>query len=223
MVPANVVSLDLENGQKLLRLIDLLAVSLLFISVTLAVSVPPGLSLYFNSILGFMALMLAAILGVILVSSRDQAINAFLSAIPLVKRLGLLQKGLAWFAHFLADLKQYRWGQYLEWTLLAVAEWLVNFAVFHALLIGLGLTPAYLDTVVSVTFSVLASVLPINSFGNFGTQEAGWSAGLILLGYTRESAIASGFATHLITLAYFMLYGGISWLSYLIFPGQAEQ
>jgi glycosyltransferase 2 family protein len=201
-----------------IRLIDLLAVSLLFIIFTFAVTVPDNLAIYFRSILGFMALLFIAILFVILISARDEAIIQFLQRFSLVEKIRLLKKGVEWLAHFLFDLKQYRWNQYLEWTLLACAEWLVNFSVFHVLLFGLGMTPAWFDTVVSVTFSVLASVLPINSFGNFGTQEAGWSTGLVLLGYTRESAIASGFATHLITLAYFLVFGGISWLSYFILP-----
>jgi uncharacterized protein (TIRG00374 family) len=206
----------------IIRLIDLLAVSLLFIIFTLTVQVPDNLAIYFRAILGFMAVLLAAILFVIFISARDQVIVQFFQRFALVEKIGLLKKGINWLAHFLSDLKQYRWSQYVEWTLLASAEWLVNFSVFHVLLIGLGLTPAWFDTVVSVTFSVLASVLPINSFGNFGTQEAGWSTGLVLLGYARESAIASGFATHLITLAYFLVFGGISWLSYYILPEKME-
>ena len=206
----------------IMRLIDLLAVSLLFIIFTITVQVPAGLTVYFNSILGFMALLLLIILFVIFISARDQVIIQFLTHFTLVEKIMLLKKGVNWLAHFLMDLKQYRWKQYLEWTALACAEWLVNFTVFYALLIGLGLTPTWFETIVSVTFSVLASVLPINSFGNFGTQEAGWSTGLVLLGYTRESAIASGFATHLITLGYFLVFGGLSWLSYFIFPEKLD-
>ena len=49
----------------IMRLIDLLAVSLLFIIFTITVQVPAGLTVYFKSILGFMALLLLIILFVI--------------------------------------------------------------------------------------------------------------------------------------------------------------
>ena len=58
----------------IMRLIDLLAVSLLFIIFTITVQVPAGLTVYFNSILGFMALLLLIILFVIFISARDQVI-----------------------------------------------------------------------------------------------------------------------------------------------------
>ena len=61
----------------------------------------------------------------------------------------------------------------------------------------------------------LASVLPVNSFGNFGTQEAGWASGMVLLGYSQQTALTSGFATHLLSLAYMLVLGGAAWISYL--------
>ena len=205
------------------RLLDLLAVSLIFILVTLTVPITGTLVIYFRSILGFMALLLVAILVLLFISGIDEKVIQFLNGFSIVRKFSILGKIVNWLSSFLLELKQYRWHQYLGWTGLACAEWLVNFAVFHALMLGFGFTPSYLDTVTAVTFSVLASVLPINSMGNFGTQEVGWTAGLTLLGYTKEAAISSGFATHLITLGYFLVYGGLSWISYLFNPGDARR
>ena len=114
------------------------------------------------------------------------------------------------------ELARYSPRETSEWGVLAGLEWFVNYFAFHVLMLGIGMDPRFLDTVVCVTFAALASVLPLNSFGSFGTQEAGWAAGLLLMGYPRESAIASGFATHLLTLAYMILLGGLSWLTYLL-------
>jgi hypothetical protein len=36
------------------------------------------------------------------------------------------------------------------------------------------------------------------------------------MGFSRENAISSGFATHLLTLAHMLLLGGFSWLTYLL-------
>ncbi len=108
-----------------------------------------------------------------------------------------------------------RWDIQL-WFTLALLEWAANYLSFHSLLIGLGLQPTLLATVVCVTFAALAAVLPISTIGNFGTQEAGWATGLMLLGYTRQAAIASGFAAHLLTIAYMLIFGGPAWIWYLI-------
>jgi len=114
------------------------------------------------------------------------------------------------------ELARYAPREYIAWGILAGLEWFVNYITFNILMVGIGMDVTFYTTVVCVTFAALASVLPLNSFGSFGTQEAGWAAGLILMGYPRESAIASGFATHLLTLAYMILFGGLSWLSYLL-------
>ena len=199
-----------------IRLIDLLAISLLFIIVTLTVHQTVDISIYFYSILWFIGFLVAVILGLLLLSKTDRVNLQFILRFRPVEKLPILKKLLVGLENFLANLKQYKFSEYLEWIGLACLEWLVNYAVFQAILLGIGLTPSLFDTVVSVTFASLASVLPINSIGNFGTQEAGWATGLILLGYTKEIAITSGFATHLLTLAYMLVLGGISWLSYFI-------
>ena len=198
-----------------IRLIDLLTISLLFIIITLTAHPSAELSIYFQSILWFMAFLLAIIFGLLILSAFDRANLQFLLRFRLVKRLSLLKKLVLGLDDLLTNLKQYTIFEYLEWTGLASIEWMINYLVFYVLLVGLGLAPTFFDTVVSVTFASLASVLPINSIGNFGTQEAGWATGMVLLGYSKEVAIASGFATHLLTMAYMLFFGGIAWLSYL--------
>ena len=197
-----------------IRLIDLLAISLLFIVITLITHPSAKLSIYFQSILWFIAFLLAIIFGLLILSAFDRANLQFLLRFRLVERLPLLKKLALGLDNFLTNLKQYTILEYLEWTGLASIEWLINYFIFYVLMVGLGLTPTFFDTVVSVTFASLASVLPINSIGNFGTQEAGWATGMVLLGYSKEIAIASGFATHLLTMAYMLLFGGIAWISY---------
>lgn len=198
-----------------IRLIDLLTISLLFIVITLIAHPSAKLSIYFQSILWFMAFLLAIIFGLLVLSAFDRANLQFLLQFRLVERLPLMKKLALGLDNFLTSLKQYTIFEYLEWTGLASIEWLINYFIFYTLMVGLGLAPTFFDTVVSVTFASLASVLPINSIGNFGTQEAGWATGMVLSGYSKEVAIASGFATHLLTLAYMLFFGGIAWLSYL--------
>jgi hypothetical protein len=53
----------------------------------------------------------------------------------------------------------------------------------------------------------IASNLPVYGIGGFGTVEITWSAAFILLGMATQDAVVSGFAVHVIGLAYAMLLG----------------
>ena len=202
----------------LIRLFDMLAVALLFVAFALLVRLPASLSLYFYSILAFVGLLLALILALLFGARFVEPLLAYLFRFRWVRRVPYLFKLRGMLAGVALDLQRYSPRAYAEWTVLAALEWLVNYFTYHVLLIGIGLQPALFTTVVTVTFAALASVLPINSFGSFGTQEAGWATGLVLLGYRQEVAITSAFAAHLLILGYILLLGGLSWLSYLLRP-----
>ena len=89
---------------------------------------------------------------------------------------------------------------------------MINYYAFYILLLGLSINIQFPEALIAVTFAAFASILPINSFGNFGTQEAGWSIGLVLLGFPKDIAVMTGFASHIYTLIYIVVFGGISWL-----------
>lgn len=205
----------------IIRIFDLLAISLLFLVISLATGLPEGLSVYFYSILAFVAVLLLVVVALLALSRNGPAVLGFLFRFGALEKASLIQKLRKGLEGVFADLSQYTGREYLEWTLLAVLEWSVNYAVYHVILLGAGLTPTFFDTVVGVTFAALASVLPINSFGNFGTQEAGWATGLVLLGYSQTVAINSAFATHLLSLLFMLVFGGVSWVSYLL-AGRAD-
>ncbi len=78
----------------------------------------------------------------------------------------------------------------LVWT----ALYLFSFLTLRAFGVDIGL----LLSVAGSTGGVLANVLPINSFGSFGTLEAGWTAGFVLVGVSAQDAITTGFGYHII-------------------------
>lgn len=201
-----------------IRVVDLLAIAFLFLAFSAWVRFPANFAIYFRSILVAVGLLLALLVALLVFAKRSGPILRWFAQWRVVNKVLLLQKLLHAAEETLRELSLYTPRQYGEWSILAGLEWLVNFATFHVLLLGIGMTPHVLDTVVSVTFAAFASVLPVNSFGSFGTQEAGWATGLLLLGYSQQIALASGFATHLLTLAYMLVFGGLAWLSYGVGP-----
>ncbi len=203
-----------------IRLFDLLAISLLFVIITLFSGLSAGLSVYFYSILAFMALLMVGIALLLFFARRGESFLQWTFGLPIFLHLPakitpLLSKIRQALANLFDELCQYQPREYAEWTALAALEWFINYLTYHVILVGLGFTPSFFTTVASVTFAALASVLPVNSFGNFGTQEAGWATAMLLSGFSQAVAITTAFATHLLTLAYMLLFGGISWVSYL--------
>ncbi|MFT3892263.1 MAG: lysylphosphatidylglycerol synthase transmembrane domain-containing protein [Anaerolineales bacterium] len=197
----------------ILRVFDILAVAILFLGISLWEGLPDDLSNYYVPVLIFMAAVALAF-GVWMLASRLKGFALGQVQGWKIFSMPIAQKALRGIESLVDSLKQYRAVEYPLFILLAVVEWTINYATFHVIMLGMGFTPTIFATVVAVSFSILASVLPINSLGNFGTQEAGWTSGLLLMGFSKTDAIASGFATHLITLGYMILFGGIAWISY---------
>jgi uncharacterized membrane protein YbhN (UPF0104 family) len=76
--------------------------------------------------------------------------------------------------------------------------WTLLLAVLHER----GFGPAELPfwrVFLGVTGAELSATLPIHGIAGFGTYEAAWTLGFTHLGLDRETAILSGFATHLLS------------------------
>ena len=78
--------------------------------------------------------------------------------------------------------------------------WAVLYFIFFLSIRALGVEVGFIQSVAGSTGSVLTNVLPINSFGSFGTLEAGWTGGFMLVGMGKQDAIFTGFGFHVICL-----------------------
>jgi uncharacterized membrane protein YbhN (UPF0104 family) len=98
---------------------------------------------------------------------------------------------------------------------LSLLVWGAIWAVTLALLRGMGLTWPPGPVLLGVVGAALGSSLPVNSVGNFGTQEAGWAAALAGVGVPAQQALAAGFACHLWVLV-LLVPLGLAGAAYLI-------
>lgn len=98
----------------------------------------------------------------------------------------------------------------------SILTWLLSFIMLYLLLVGMGIPASIGETLIGATFAGFTSIIPINSFGNFGTFEAGWTMGFTLTGVSYDFALAVGFALHILNLGYAVVFGTISWV-WLIF------
>ncbi len=71
---------------------------------------------------------------------------------------------------------------------------------YLVILIGMGLSINIFQIIFVSSIGITFMILPIKSFGGFGTTEGSWAIGLMLLGFSKEIAIKAGFVTHIFAL-----------------------
>ena len=96
---------------------------------------------------------------------------------------------------------------YLLVSLSSLLTWLGTFAWFACFLASLGVRTGLSQTIVGATFAVLTKALPFITLGGLGAHEAGWTVGFMLVGFDKETAIATGFAVNILTLLSSLVFG----------------
>jgi uncharacterized protein (TIRG00374 family) len=85
-------------------------------------------------------------------------------------------------------------------TLTSILVWFHLYLFFFIVIRALGIDVNFFQSVAGATGGVITNVIPVNSFGSFGTLEAGWTGGFMIVGMTEQHAITTGFGSHIVTL-----------------------
>lgn len=102
---------------------------------------------------------------------------------------------------------------YYSVSLASLVSWVMIFFVCYAFLRGFGIELSFLKVVFGSTIAVIANALPISGLGNWGTLEAGWTAGFLIVGLPKEEAIATGFGVHILIFLVCALTAFFCWAS----------
>ena len=92
---------------------------------------------------------------------------------------------------------------------------MIGFSCFVIIVYSLGFSIEFSRLLAAIGLSGFTEILPINSFGNFGTLELGWVGALVYLEVDTEIAIKSGFATHLIHYFLTLIVGFLCFVLFL--------
>ena len=92
----------------------------------------------------------------------------------------------------------------------SVVVWLLTYGTFFVGMRALGLTVSVGQVVLGATGGVVTGFLP-SGIGSFGTLEAGWTLGFVLVGLEEGVAAASGFGVSLITFTYAGIMAAVAW------------
>lgn len=190
------------------RLFDMIAISTIFIVATLAFSDPPPVMI--SAAIISALLMIGAILILVAVSRLGDefadAVDRFAASLRISYRTVrfLLEKNREITEGFYV-IRSFRFG--LRVFAISIALWIANYVMAFMLLNAMGIDLGVLAVTLGVTFSLLATVVPIHGIAGFGTHEGVWAIGFIALGLSAEKAIASGFSFHIFVMACYLLLG----------------
>lgn len=102
---------------------------------------------------------------------------------------------------------------YLSVSLTSLASWVMIFWAFYAYMKGFGIEIPFTKMVFGSTVGVIANALPISAIGNWGTLEAGWAAGFLMVGLSKEQAIATGFGVHILIFIICAIMSFFCWIT----------
>jgi uncharacterized protein (TIRG00374 family) len=106
---------------------------------------------------------------------------------------------------------------YFPVSLTSLASWVMIFLTFYAYMKGFGIEISFTKMILGSTVGIIANALPISAIGNWGTLEAGWAVGFLMVGLSKEKAIATGFGVHIII---FIVCAVISFFCWVTFKKQ---
>ncbi|MDT8317460.1 MAG: lysylphosphatidylglycerol synthase transmembrane domain-containing protein [bacterium] len=97
--------------------------------------------------------------------------------------------------------------QYLKSFALTALIWGLRNFMLYFIVISMGISIEFWELVFAATAMFVMVSLPIQGVAAFGTLEAGWAAGFMMVGVDKEVAISTAFAFHIILLAYTVTLG----------------
>lgn len=152
---------------------------------------------YMNAILGWVSMLIGKM------SERARLKNS--------KTLHWVQKKIHEMSEDFYAIKARK--TYISVSLASLGSWIAIFFVFYAFIRGFGIEISSLKVVFGSTIAVIANALPISGLGNWGTLEAGWTAGFLIVGLPKEKAIATGFGVHILIFIVCALTALFCWVS----------
>ena len=123
-----------------------------------------------------------------------------LTARPYFRQKPLVGRILGKIDVVVDEFSSFKAGRFVPMlALTSILTWSALYFLFYLTIRSFGIDIGVIQSVAGSTGGVLTNVLPINSFGSFGTLEAGWTGGFMLVGMSEHDAIFTGFGYHIIS------------------------
>lgn len=198
------------------RILDLLAIPLFF---TVAFSIKFFVFSDSNNIIILLIsviILIILFIGFFFLGKILNLILRFLNLLP--RKINFLKKNIYFnllekYKNFTNEVNKFiKLRVNIKLILLTILNRLLNSLVAYTIFVGFGVSIGFISFIIGSTLSILAEALPISGIGNFGTFEAGWTLGFMLLGYSQKLSLLSGFGVNVIFFTFTLLLLFISFL-----------
>jgi uncharacterized protein (TIRG00374 family) len=98
-------------------------------------------------------------------------------------------------------------------ALTSLVIWLMVFGWIFLLIRSLGISVTVDQSILGSTFGILSKAIPFSSIGGWGAHEVGWTAGFMLMGFSKSLAISSGFAVNTLIILTSAVCGLPAWMT----------
>ncbi len=75
-----------------------------------------------------------------------------------------------------------------------------------------GVEISFSQSVIGSSIATVIQLLPVNVFGSFGSLQAGWTIGFVMMGVDAKTALMTGLILHLIVIAILAMTACPAWL-----------
>jgi len=195
----------------LARMMDLISISILFFaSVILAEELPDAISGLLSTI-AISAAMVVSFFFALVVGRRSffKALDRLAAKLNL-ERVSFISRSINELKDAESRIGAVRIRKVLLLSFqLSLLIWIFQYLIYYVLLRGLGLELSITLIILGTTFAIFTSIVPVPSIGSFGVYEGLWTISFVALGFPKETAIATGFAIHIIFIVYFVFLGSI--------------
>ncbi len=100
----------------------------------------------------------------------------------------------------------------LQCMFLTILMWLTMFILFHMIMLMSGVEISFSQSVIGSSIATVIQLLPVNVFGSFGSLQAGWTIGFVMMGVDAKTALMTGLILHLIVIAILAMTACPAWL-----------
>jgi uncharacterized protein (TIRG00374 family) len=102
---------------------------------------------------------------------------------------------------------------YAEVAITSFVIWIMVFGWIYVLIKSLGIPVTLDQSILGSTFGILSKAIPFSSIGGWGAHEVGWTAGFMLIGFSKDVAISSGFAVNTLIILTSAVCGLPAWMT----------
>ena len=200
----------------IVRVYDVMAISIIFIISTFFVkSVPVIVSYYVKLISIFLILLF---LGFFIFLKFDKKLIKIFKKLNPVKKSTLIEKMFITLEDLSKNFKKsLKMQTALKLFCLSFILWIINYLMTYYLILGFGIPFNFWEVSLIFTFLIILIMLPISSFSGFGVWEGGLTGAFTAFGIGLEKAVATSFAFHIISILFFLIIGLFGLFGHYVF------